>query len=69
MSKAHIKACLKSNMDRFIAVVTTIAGNPLLGIKSNMDRFIAQIRFEIFLVLICLKSNMDRFIVFAKRTI
>ncbi len=56
-------------MDRFIAVVTTIAGNPLLGLKSNMDRFIAQIRFEIFLVLICLKSNMDRFIVFAKRTI
>ena len=42
MSKAHIKACLKSNMDRFIVYGSSALEMMFIYLKSNMDRFIAE---------------------------
>ena len=39
--KIVLRLCLKSNMDRFIALLMTVTALDIFGLKSNMDRFIA----------------------------
>ena len=58
---------LKSNMDRFIEILTTSQFFDFLYLKSNMDRFIELLRQCCHFCTAYLKSNMDRFIVFNKK--
>ena len=54
---------LKSNMDRFIVIPSTIQSRTVTHLKSNMDRFIDYDEFGRYVSFSSLKSNMDRFIV------
>ena len=58
----HAQNYLKSNMDRFIVIVSNGLVDTILHLKSNMDRFIALIILSVSKLIINLKSNMDRFI-------
>ena len=53
---------LKSNMDRFIVVVSVLVCLIIVNLKSNMDRFIEQKHCKHPKASRNLKSNMDRFI-------
>ena len=41
-SKSHSHSCLKSNMDRFIVLISLCIKKINLSLKSNMDRFIVK---------------------------
>ena len=53
---------LKSNMDRFIALLDDGVVKLANNLKSNMDRFIVLLRPRMLYQKLYLKSNMDRFI-------